>query len=238
MLSLLSVVLLGWTLWVLRGTWLDTGKLADISKIQAKEMKDQTNISTTQVSDAREAMRVSNRPYVEIGQPDGKPIAEWVTNPSGEKIGVRIYFQNAGNTPATRFWVNGGSNPKDYVHLTPKAVQFKDIDSVTDWDALTDIDRLTIWVPGSPIAAHAVQAVQVERLQKDQIAALFKMEDGKGAHIYGDFEYFNIFDEYCCDSFTLIWRDGGFSYLAGFPSRKSVCAPNIPNICRPSGEPD
>lgn len=80
-------------------------------------------LKTLDVSD--ESMRVSNRPYIAVGK-EGT-VAEW-TFDKGKQSGVKIWFQNAGNTPAQRFFVNAQlmpSKPSEFTHLTMKAEPIK-----------------------------------------------------------------------------------------------------------------
>jgi hypothetical protein len=79
---------------------------ANSSERAANAAATNANAALQQAHIADEAMRVSERPYVQIGKSPKGNVAEWVTE-RGVKTGVIVYFQNAGNTPALRFYVNG-----------------------------------------------------------------------------------------------------------------------------------
>ena len=234
-------IIVGFLAWknlkVIRKTYRETAKAVRAANTQAS-----ATIQSVEV--ARESMRVSNRPYVEIGRPDGKPIAEWIIDKSGKKTGLKISFQNAGNTPAKRFYVNAGDIGK-FVHLTlglgppPKRTgQGFEIEpgQLVGGDSK---HSLWTWLPGTTIPSHSTAVVQASTFTQDAIAkSLFKDSKGNIYAIFGDFEYMNVFGEYCCEPFILQW-DQVSEQFAFEPTLHDItfCPPNIPNICRSEGEP-
>ncbi len=194
-----------------------------------------------QVSD--EAMRVSNRPYVEMGQQKGGLVADWYPTPNGG-TGIGIWFNNAGNTPAQRFYVNADFLPCDpttFTHLSLKPVPPKAWDnngfelkagqSVTmakGWPT-----PLT-WIAGSTIPAHSDFSV-LEDFAKDKIAAALKKGNGAFS-IVGSYEYIDVFDEYCCEAFQI--DNDGKTFRLSFGDWQDVaCQTDIPNICLQKGKP-
>lgn len=192
---------------------------------------------------ADESMRVSNRPYVDIGRPDNNPIAEWIIDSSGRKTGLKVYFQNAGNTPAQRFYLNGGPKPEDFLHLTLKPVRPKIVASkfplvIRPGEQVSmDATGLWSWVPGIPIPARSTMPVQANGFGEEQIASALRA--GKGTiQVNGTFEYMDVFGEYCCEPYVISWDEGSktFAYRPGM-ARQFFCPSDISNICRIKGEP-
>jgi hypothetical protein len=221
-----------------------------VAALQWKQMRKATNsaknaalAAVRQANTADEAMRFSQRPYIEIGRPDDKPIAEWVIERSGKKVGLRIYFQNAGSTPAQRFYVNGGRDPNGFLHLTlkpgpPKIVGGNFPLEIRAGETVgMDASGMWSWVAGIPIAARSTESVQASQLGEEQIAKAIKT--GKGSmQVNGTFEYMDVFNEYCCETYVITWdqRSKSFTYRPG-PPRQFYCPSDIPNVCQVKNEP-
>jgi hypothetical protein len=76
------------------------------AKIQAGATVTAANATAAQAVVADEAMRISNRPYVEVSTQNGT-IAQWIYDSKGTKTGLMVFFENFGITPASQMLVNG-----------------------------------------------------------------------------------------------------------------------------------
>jgi len=192
---------------------------------QASASAQQAAASSQSVAVARESMRVSNRPYVEIGQPEiGKPVADWILGKHKRREGIKVYFQNPGNTPGKRLYVNG-------VILPGTMSQFPHLDM-----APVPVPGGFSWINGPLIPAHGSLAVQINSLGNKEIAAgMIGARKTKGEfRVDGDFEYTNVFDEYCCEPYCLMFTKGKF--ISCLPLPRSLVCPKVPNVCKERNE--
>ena len=212
------------------------------------------NIAHVQAALADESMRVSQRPYVETARIDpDKPLAEWIFDPNKNRTGVRLWVYNVGNTPAQRLYVNGATDLNkiaEFPHLALKAasrsgVLFKGNTAYfvakPGEEFGFNLERRTAWtwIPGATIPSHTEVLVQVNDLTEKDIAQAFTTTQNWEVVIQGDYEYMNVFGEYCCETLALTWDEptSRFSVSVTPVSRKAVCAKGIPNICQTEGEP-
>jgi hypothetical protein len=183
--------------------------------------------ATTQAGVADKAMLIGLRPYVQIGDPDSaKPTAEWVTK-GDKRIGIKVYFWNAGSTPGFRLWVNG--------EMVPGA---------GGWGLLHHLEMqpvkngpVTTWTPGTTIPARGVASVQIGT--EAQIENEFTVaKSTHGFEVEGSFEYMNVFDEWCCESYCLTLDDVGRFKPCPAELRSAICrrADNVVNVCEQKGE--
>lgn len=194
--------------------------------------------STEQAAIANESMRVSQRPYIELGQsgPDN-PVASW--NIQGEeRVGLFIYLQNAGATPAKRVYANGKFLPGEmtFHHLEMQPQPAK-LASPSVGQIYERAKNATTWTSGPVIAAHDTQRVLVNNIGPIEIKkAMAKGQSGQ-ITLLGDFEYTNIFDEYCCESFCLkVAQSGIIGICNPPPPRFIVCPKMMANVCEQKGE--
>lgn len=196
-------------------------------------------VSNRQWLTAQDQLRISERPYLEIAQ---RPVAQWTTDKQGNKTGITIYFENAGDTPAQRLYVNAGNDPKQFTHLTIRPVPLRVVPG--QWFKVAAGESIMMdivngarrWIPGVLVPSHATVPVQISGLGQDAIEKGLKA--GKGTlQLFGDFEYVDIFGEYCCEPFTLQWNGTQFVQQPSFVARNEFCAPDIQNVCRIPGEP-
>jgi type II secretory pathway pseudopilin PulG len=187
--------------------------------IQAAAAKNASQAAATQAAIADESMRISQRPYVAVGKPQG-PIAEWEFDNNREPTTLRVYFQNPGNTPAFRFWVDtvvsrGDFDPRSFMHIMPPP----------------NPREHRNYAPGDVISARGTYSYTVSDFGKKEIVEA-RRKFPKYLTVMGNFEYMNIFGEYCCEPFLLVeWDDGFHSLFGGYiPAEQSVC-PYRPNIC-------
>lgn len=181
-------------------------------------------------------MRVSQRPYVDLGRPGDDIIVTWRTDDTGKKTGIILYFQNTGNTPARRFYINGrfhthGSSfdPEDFHHLQMKP-------SIIEQKTPEGTIRGRTYIFGTLIPAHDSIEIIVPNLnERDIEAALTKSPHA--LTLSGNFEYMNVFNEYCCESFMISWESRQFRNV-GPSIRGLVCPIDIPNICKQEDELD
>ena len=197
---------------------------------------------------ARESMRVSERPYVEMENnavdPSG-PKFEFVTEPNGQPE-LNIWFYNSGNTPARRCYVNVGNDATKYLHLTPAGTRRKDLENAAqkangspvltvfgpgESIARNSDGEIVSFIPGSTIAAHSDLPLNVNGPGPADTTAL--RNSGKSRTATGNLEYMNIFGEYCCETFTLAWdpTKSAFKYTSLTPPKAQYCSPSMPNIC-------
>jgi len=183
--------------------WEQMRKATRATKIAADAAKKVANT-------ADEQMHVSARPYVTIGKPDG-PIAEWIEN-NQVRTGIKVHFQNAGNTPAKQLIVNGSVEPKptnaaSYSHLT--------------WGPLWGWSNP---VPSITVPAQRTESEQIYNLDEAEITRGFR---GPEFRVSGEYEYSNVFGEYCCEIFCLIWESEHFQRCT--PKLTEPICPAIPD---------
>jgi hypothetical protein len=197
------------------------------SAAQATLMATQTVIMDRQRGISEQSMRVANRPYVQIGDSDGgKPIAEWMTE-KGKRVGIKIHFWNAGSTPGTRLFVNASAVPGlvgPFHHLEqPVRNQY----------------GVTTWIMGDFIPARGATSVQAN-IGESQIEKEFAnvKKTKQIFQIDGDFEYTNVFDEWCCESYCLTLDPKGRFITCLGELRSMVCnrPDGIANVCEQRGE--
>lgn len=203
-----------------------------------------TLLVTKQGADTmHEQMLISERPYLSIGRVGNGPIAEWTVGAKGRKEGLRIWFYNAGNTPAQRVYVNGG-DPNNFVHLTlrpaPPKIVGRAVELRSGEKFGVDKGGAWSWLSGIVIPSHVVGSIPMNGFGQQQITRA--LEDAKQSNtisVLGDFEYVDVFGEYCCEPFRLSWdlASNQFSSQPMPEIRHFSCAPNIPNICEIKGEP-
>jgi hypothetical protein len=198
--------------------------------------------AATQATVADEAMRVSNRPYLEIenriDDPTG-PRTEWSQYANGERS-LKIWFFNWGNTPASRVRVNAGPDPAQFLHLSLKPVER----SVT-WQGkvaflspgpgeAVSTDNVTHkalgWIKGDIISAHSDLPVTAWGFGENERA---QIDSGQSIKVSGDFEYMNVFGEYCCRPFELEWtpKTQRFAYTPTPLPETVYCPADLKNIC-------
>lgn len=197
-----------------------------------------------QAAVADEAMRISERPYVDVGRLNGGPIAEWTTDASGKQQGLKIWFRNVGTTPAQRLYVNGNPMIAEFLHLTLKPARPKMIGRGFEIGPGEEVGMdqthgLFAWIRGTILPARSELEVSANALGEQQITAQLKRNKDQGFQITGNFEYMNVFNEYCCEPFILRWEksSGNFTSRPAIGERKYYCAPDIPNVCEQRGEP-
>lgn len=174
-----------------------------------------------------EAMRVGNRPYVQIDI----GVAEWIID-KGQPVGILLHLTNAGNTPAEQTIACGvvsNTTPKEgcgHLMLRAKRIPLPVIGS----KPRRILSPYTFSV-GPAIPAHETVPVGIDNITAKQIKQ--HTADKTGLTVIGAFEYMNVFDEYCCQPFEITWAAG-----TGFRNEPNatynvVCPDDRPNVCQP-----
>jgi hypothetical protein len=190
-----------------------------------------TKAAIAQASITDEAMRISNRPYVQIRSEQS---ATWILDDKGQQTGIDLYLENAGNTPAEETIVCGGipntGRPINCQHLQmrPKRVEM----SVAGSQPKRVVTAYTSTI-GPVIPARTITPIRIANITAEEIQKGLK--DKTGFSVMGAFEYTNVFDEYCCEPFQIILGRTGFvtEPLAGY---YVACAPDRPNVCQPKSQ--
>jgi hypothetical protein len=213
---------------------------AHSASIQATANQTAATAAATQAAVADEAMRVSNRPYVEVS---GGNIAQWIYDPKGAEIGLKISFENYGATPASQMLVNGclmydGASIdclQKWVHIEPARTLARKSwqAAVAKFPQLVNAESGTT-IPVVPV--HEVREFQVFGVHAADIAASVKQaEAGNPVPLDGTFEYLNVFGEYCCKQFSLLINEHGnfVDHAGGIRLGIGVCptGPEIHNVC-------
>ncbi|HKV55764.1 MAG TPA: hypothetical protein VJN94_14110 [Candidatus Binataceae bacterium] len=209
--------------------------------------KSNADAAAIQAATATESMRVNSRPYVEIGRLKEPLIAEWVPEQRNPKHGLAIWFQNAGNTPAQRVVLNATINspdfhPEQFVHLSFKPMRPRMKGNAFELRAGEELfwnytwQGPVTWIRGNLIAAHQDKEIPVQGLDPSAIKRALTKGTGQIVFI-GSYEYTDIFNEYCCEAFIVVWNiKNGFSYGPS-TAGPNFCASDLPNICKLKGEP-
>ena len=188
--------------------------------------------TATQAAIADEAMRVSNRPYVQISS---RRSWEWRRDAKGKPVGVQLYLENAGNTPAEQTIACGGvanATPKkmecQHLEIHPRRIEMPIYGGQERKG--TTIYKSTV---GPVIPAHETVPIIIFNITPEEIKK--GLADKPGFIVMGSFEYMNVFDEYCCEPFEIILEKGNF--VAEPPWGRSVACPDDrPNVCEPKSE--
>jgi hypothetical protein len=142
-------------------------------------------------------------------------LADWQRDEHKRITGLIIHFQNAGNTPAFQLYVNllptpGALPSSNFAHLRPQ--------------------RLGSWVTGDVVAAHSTLDKAVLNFAGKHIDdVLTGAQNWRwSCEFEGNFEYINIFGEYCCEPFALYLEYGRW-WSTGGPAHKWVC-PDWPSV--------
>jgi len=168
-------------------------------------------------------VRISERPYVDIAPASGNgtgPVAEWMSQ-DGIEVGLFAYFKNAGKTPARHLIVFGrlaniGGRPIQHLNMHPRYGES--------------------WTTGDTIPAGDTARVRISEVTASDVRAAFATlgKDRDEIEIGGTFEYTNIFNEYCCEAFSITWhrKIGQFTVdRAGSTGTFMACPSDVANVC-------
>jgi hypothetical protein len=179
--------------------WIAMQGTLDQTRVAAQASGNSANAAIAQAITAHQAMLLSERPYVTVGRGSDGRVADWDQDKQGKVTGLIIYFQNAGNTPAFQLYVN--------LLPTPSALPDKHFAHLT-----------TNWLDGETVAAHSTLDKRVLYFAGKHVGDLFKKVKTGGGQVWqwsnelqGNFEYINVFGEYCCEPFTLSWENHSWS---------------------------
>jgi hypothetical protein len=159
-----------------------TAKLWSVGNQQGITMQDQ--------------LRISERPYVANVLSDKGNAAEWITDASGTKTGIDMYFINVGNTPAEHFLINGSftfDQVHKFIHLEPAGYiperEFhKRFPHTSELYAVGN-DTIPAKSKPMPIPVGIINAQDISD----------ELKRANPPHmVFGSFEYVDIFGEYCC----------------------------------------
>lgn len=115
----------------------------------------------------KEHTHIELRPYVSVGKNHVGESAEWILDGKGNRSGIRVFFENAGSTPAQRFYVNGGTGlkiPEHHLEMTPYPFVVPD----TEHPGKTRVMGYS-WIEGTTVPAHETVAVNLPNLSADNI---------------------------------------------------------------------
>ncbi len=190
----------------------------------------QAAAAAIQVAVADEAMRVSNRPYVQIS---GTDKWDWVLDAKGKPTGIRLYLENVGNTPAMQTMAcagvanTGPSKECPHLGMRPRRVE------VPIYGQPHKTATGYVNFVGPTIPAHETVPVFVGNIRAEEIRK--GLADKMGFTAMGEFEYTNVFDEYCCEPFEVVFDHGEFATepTVGW---SIVCPQDRPNVCEPKSE--
>jgi hypothetical protein len=204
--------------------------------IMDKQEKLSEKILPQQVAVADQSMRVGERPYVAIGKSDKGNVADWILDEKGYRTGVQMYFENAGNTPAERFYINGDipniplAVPPHHLELTPAPIHVPTVEQKGKTKIITVYGGITV---GALIPSRSTIPLPIANLTRKDIQAGLKNTKGPFT-IFGNFEYVNVFNEYCCESFMLTWDQHRFRAQSDVSDLE--CPFDVPNVCKPESE--
>jgi hypothetical protein len=196
----------------------------------------QASAAATQAAIADEAMRVGNRPYVQVSKSlSSKQSWEWTLDKKGNRIGVQLYLENAGNTPAERTEVCGqisniGPWRTACNHLEPHP---KPVEIPLYHQARKSMVGYS-YTMGTVIPAHETIVIPVPNVTPEGIKKALAVKTGPFT-VIGSFEYMNVFNEYCCEPFLISLENGKF-VEEPFGTRLVLCPQERPNVCKPKSE--
>jgi hypothetical protein len=190
--------------------WCQMKKATKATKIAA-------NAAAKQAAIADKQMRVSARPYVTMGKQNG-PMAEWVGSDQN-RVGIKIYFHNAGNTPAKQLIVNASVQPQPGVASSYPHLSWHPL-----WGWFANV------IPSIVVAPGQTEPEQIYNLNQIDIARGFREKEFR---VVGEYEFSNVFGEYCCEVFCLTWQSGEFQRcIPKFSEPICPSIPDHPNVCR------
>lgn len=167
---------------------------------------------------ARDQFQAAQRPWVDVGTPEGK-VAEYRPSHHADKKGILIaYFYNAGNSTASHFLVNA------WTPISPAPSSDHQVHIERYWAHLKGGKvRGFLTAGGEFIAPHIVRPVVISAqwTPTDRQFADFKRSAQLpvgGFHIEGTFEFCDVFGFYRCEAFRIEYRPEPLNdFISGSP---------------------
>jgi hypothetical protein len=149
-------------------------------------------------------LQAQSKPYVSLGRPDGTPMTLQGASDNKRRTTVAMYFHNAGQGAALRFWVNAWSVPPS-LWKVPQA-NYPTPDHLQRWRNLRTGDT-TGYPSGPNLAAGATTTVWLSDLYTISSSDIPAIENGeKELRIQGTYEYCDEFGDYYCSWFNAVYQ--------------------------------